>query len=1196
MAKIGMGKAAADLQSGQAPTAAESTKATLRQAMGDMVDSMEVPEQEPSVSNLPTQPIYSEAAGFTPEGDLLPLDERGQLADEGRMNPEFSDWQDAGEQRYGADTSPVAPAAPVPARDDTVNMMARAEHFSKQLDKAQNPDAFTINWHPKSSVRDDYVNINKRIANSSSLAEKADLMKARETLLESQGKTENTLAQTINSKLNAVVEDPNTGMTSVDPDFGRVASMATENSLDNAFMGNKDVDEEMEETMTEDERGNAVPVDKVNPADLATSTGREVHKWWAAEKKARGEPISDTITDQEAKDLGAASLMTYAGSFPRLMNVDYTKGGKDADGNPNAEGMRFVLTDMGSRQLENNRGTRKRMFDTRHEPFSTPQPHGLTGDSKADKPAIRGRSNLESEDKAYASLDQIEESLTNQNGVAHMVDARRSRIALAFVLPSLYSQIGDPSNAFGDAFGLGTVSYDTIVKEQMTLEGQPEDKANSFAMNVMSSKKEATAREVQAIAKRLGTPSYLTWAMQPLTGRSMAQQTDFNPTRNKIVRTVTRSKHPAVIRGMTGRLYKNYMNILALSFGKDNLLSEGRIADIKENSAKYRAWGKTLKDNLDAAFPMEQFQQGAEAIATGQKVPDPSQQLLGFQMGLDPELKEFLLKKGEDAVMAVDALIDFSEFMDNTEAGRPHKTFVNAYIDGKTNGIANQAAMLGIRKLAYKTGLLREDGAEEAITEGDIRDYMEELITARLNNGTIPVISMESLPAGKDTILLDVLKSLGQKRDINKQISMIFPYGKELLGMKKEIAKLLPSIRAKDALLDGNINELVAAGVKLDDIVKAAHDSVVYSLFEIFGQDTFKTRAIMRQVGYMHAFTDDLFSIRGPVGHRINMGGRRLDPTTTETNYVDVKGTNQENHKNMRMKLNASDQYLSSASNKIKKDGTADIAGHVRGQSSVIPTQAFDAATVVRTSTGGSWQKLKDAHPEGDPYFLQIYDAYKVDVHNFDVISSEVNKNFLDLTTRDYNFLEEAGKELDNLARDFEAKMKSTNRELSLAEDGSMAFLGKLMDPDTRITAEGKEIHARLGAKAFVASVFPIDPDGNFMGRTDYKPPANRLTPAEIMTRYNKFLEDQAGYLQGRIVFALNQAGPKKKYRVGAVPDSINSTEALAVFNELMDFSKNRQRLSALVSRTRANSRALREEVLEQERRTGYGALQFHAH
>jgi len=1203
MSKVGMGKAASDLQGGQTPTAADSTRSTLSAALGNIVDGMEIPKVEETPSGLPNADtsIYSEGAGFTPEGDLLPLDERAALADQGMMNPEFTDWQDAGTQRYQAEqqaSAPIEAMVSTPDRENSVNMMARAEHFSKQIDKASNPDAYTINWHPKSSVRDDYVNLNKKIANSQSLVEKTELLQQREQLVKNQGETENTLSQTINTKLNAVVEDPNTGMTSIDPDFGRVVSMATENSLDNAFMGNKDVDEDMENSMTEDERGNAIAVDKINPADLATQTGRQIHKWWVAEKKANGQPVADTLTDQEAKDLGATGLMSYAGAFPDMLGVDYTKGGRDADGNPNAEGMRFVLKDEGRRSLEANRDTRKRIFDTRTEPSRTAKPAGLTGDSAKEKPAIRGRKNLESDDKAYASLETVEESLSNQNSVNHIVDNRRSRIALALLLPSLYGEIGDPTNVFGDAFGMGSVAYDTIVKEQMTLHNMPEDKANNFAMNVIQSKKKAMAREIQAIAKNMGVPNYLTYAMQPLTGRTMAQQTDFNPTRKKIVRFVTRSMHPAVIRSAAGRLYDNYMNIMALSFGADSFLPKGRMRDLNNNKQKYRDWGISLRDNLETAFPEAMFLQGTEAIREGQQVPDPSQQLLLFQRGLAPDLMEYLTKKGEDAPMAMDALIDFANFWDNMDAGKPHKTHVNAYIDGKTNGIANQAIMLGIRKLAFKVGLLRSDGSETAIEGGDVRDRMAELITARLDEGTIPVIPMNRLQDGKDGILLKVLKKLGADRTINKQISMIFPYGKEITGMKGEIAKLIPEIRSKDKLLDQNMSELEAAGIKTSEIVAAAHDNVVYSLFDIFGEDTFKTRSIMRHVGFLHALTDSLFSIRGPVGHRINMGDRRIDPSTTKTTSVSVKNTAQDQNKNMTMKLNVSDQYLSSASNKPSDlDPRGDVGGHARGQAQVIPTQSYDAAVVLRSSSGKTWDKLKASHPAAEPYFLQIYDAYKVDVHNFDVLSEEVNNNWFDLTTKDYSFLEEAQKELDTLSNSFEARMKADpTREYSLEGDGTFSYLGRIMDPEAKRNTDGKVIYTRKAAKVFAASIFPMDPDGNFMGRTDYKAnPKSRKTPAIIMEEYNNFLNDQAGALQTLMTKAINGAG-KKNLRVGEIPSSINSMEALAVFEAVTRFSHSKARLGSLVQRTNKNRAALRAETIAQKIRTGFGALQFWAH
>lgn len=1179
MSKYGSGRVVSST-----PSPSQSTRAVLESAFGRaMAENMDIPEEQ-EVTAAPTQPTPSLPTGFTNESmeTLTPLNQRMEQANEGTLDPRFDSWEKTGASVLPdnrMNTTPVEASPKFTTNDPTHNMLWRADIMTSNLDK-NSKNNFTVNMYPPTGVKDAFVQLNQRIEEANSLEEKMALHRERQRLMESpDAKTDNTLPNTLNNKLLATDIQADTGYTSINPDFAKIVSMSVENVLDDGFMGaNKD--ENSSEGWTEEEDGTLVtPVDQLNPADLTLRAGKEIQKWWDAELQGKGQK-TQPMNEQELRDVGAFGLMTYVGSFPKMFDVQ-----KDG-------GMRFGLTSVGKSELEANRDLRNRMFGVRIHPLSEPSGKGLKGAAGREKPALRKEGQLKSKG---GNLDLLNESIMNQNGVAHVVDDRRARIGMVMALPALFSPIDSPFAKFADAFGVGPVALKTSVEEHKSVRGMDDQSALDAAVKVMSLKKKDLAREVKTITDHGVGSKYVTYGAQPLTTRTMVQQSDFNPTRNKFVRAVTRSKHPAMIRGMEGRLYDNYMNIMALSFGEDSLLPAGRLKDLNDNKDKYLGWGRQLRDALDKSLPKDVFESISTGIRTNQPTsPEAVRPMVDFQRSLSPDLLEFLQKKGEDAIMAADALIDFANFDDNMKAGRPHVTHVNAYVDGKTNGIANQGAMLGIEKLGKMVGMLR-GSLRAALDGGDVRDAMADIISKRIDNGDIPVVSQEKLGIHSQTFA-DVLRKLGTAKPINKAVSMVFPYGKEITGMGGEIESKLPELVANDPELDIMLQQLEAAGISRKMVVDAAQDNVVFALLDIFGDKTFRTRSIMRNVGFLHGIIDEPFSIKGPTGHRMYLGGDRYDTSKAVQTSVSVRNTKQPNLTSMTTQVSPS--YPSAGANRpSERDIRGEAGGYVRGRSAVIPTQSMDAAVVIRTSTGDSWNKLKDAHPAGDPYFFQIYDAFKVDVHNYDVLVDEINQNWLDVTTRDWNFLDEAENELVQLERKAADKLLANpNQKFSLEDGGSLQYLGRLMDPEPRQTQKGDTENYRGVAKSFAQSVFPIEVHGDFDGLKARKGEnLRRLKPNDMLNQYDTFIKSKAKLLQSEIISAVNRVG-KRRLEAGQVPTELSGEEAYAAFKAVIDFAQAKGKLRDLNREVRNDRASLRDKVMRQKAETSYGALQYWAH
>lgn len=1218
-----MGKVGAALdaqriqQGGGTPTPSETLRRVLNKALGSVSDSVEI-QPETVLQNVPqTQPqieldpVASETAGFTPEGELLPLEERFQNYQNGVSRPQFNDWQNSG-QTVNPNFARPAPAnlgpnndqtnaISIPApRDPVLDFLSRAERQASMMDPTDRSTP-TIRVRDTNvtdkRVKEEWIDNNKRMAMSVDPAEMEALRKRQYELANADNR-ESTILGSYLDKLNAMSIDPRTGYASPNQNFLKVGAMATEHALDGLFLGTSD---DYEQVMI-GEAESRPSQDLVNPSDAAERVGRQVVKWWDAEKKAEGETINPNLNAQELKDIGGMFLLSYAKANPNLINIVNTK--PDAEGNyvkdETGRAIRFELTPEGNVVYDANRAAREEAMGIVIDPLIQPAP-GNRGAAEREKPAYRNKSAIKGEGRspAYATLDEFEESIENQNGVAHIVDDRRTRIVSAMLIPSLYAPIGTKNDMFGDMFGIGESSFETTRLEKKLLNGLDEQAAFDEAVKITNSKKKEASEDVMTAIRFRGRPNYLTMAMQPLAGRMMAQQSKFNPTRKKIIRFVTRSKHPATITGKGSKAWKAYMNIMALSFGADAKLEKGRLADLEVNKEKYYGWGKLLENALNDTIPQEAYEVIAKQIRAGRPLPQgAAQNLVKFQKAIksDPGLLELLLEKGEDAPMAIDALIDFKNFNDAMDAGRPHMTFVNAYVDGKTNGIANQGMMLGNEELAVRVGALRGDGATEAVEGGDVRKAMANRIVDRLEQ-TIPVIPEEKYAgnAGKYHDIKTVLQILGSEKTINKAISMIFPYGKELGGMRGEIEKLIPEMRANNKELDALMNSLDMDA----DLINAAHDNVVYALFDIFGEDTFNTRGIMRSVGFMHAIADQIFSLRGPAGHRIFLGDRRVsdNPEHVTRSTVAVQDPNGVAH---QLTLQNSKTYMSSAA---KKDGEA--AGYVRGRAAVIPTQSIDAATVVRTTTGASWERLKDAHPAGDPYFFQIYDAFKVDVHSYQTIVHEANRNFLDITTRDWNFVEEAMKEYRRLS-DYFRKVMQADPDRVHNFQGRFEYILDLMNPEVR-SMGGIPLPQRSNMKTFTRAAYPINPKLKYsekgfekMNEEDLK----KMTPQDIQRGYEKFIDEKAKVLQRKMFQAYNEnaRGEVKKIQPDnfsnrlTLPKLISSRQALAIFDVLESEIGLDQRLSELTMKTNRNRARLRNKILDRYKRRGDWVAQFWAH
>lgn len=133
----------------------------------------------------------------------------------------------------------------------------------------------------------------------------------------------------------------------------------------------------------------------------------------------------------------------------------------------------------------------------------------------------------------------------------------------------------------------------------------------------------------------------------------------------------------------------------------------------------------------------------------------------------------------------------------------------------------------------------------------------------------------------------------------------------------------------------------------------------------------------------------------------------------------------------------------SSSAGRLNSYGELQYGDYAYGGSVVGPVQALDAATVALTTTGKSWNRLKQASG-GNPYVHTIYDAFKTDAMGYDVILEEVNTNWLE-TSMTWSYLEQAQKSLREASAKWKSEIAKRDPKAIVAENEA-AYLRWIME------------------------------------------------------------------------------------------------------------------------------------------------------
>ena len=786
--------------------------------------------------------------------------------------------------------------------------------------------------------------------------------------------------------------------TDIDPLFLQVGSVVTENIITRLAEGQTPtVDFQAEKV----DREEAAPKGEVGKAQSNIELGNQVNREYQRLKNANeGRPTDDyqDLDPNDASVLGDAFKEMYASANP-----NYLKRAESEFGTYVA----FQLTAEGDAALNSPEAKLKRAIlfpGVNVRPAKTPQKGQLQSEvgrtaTKRQTGHVKG---------TPAGTQVIDEAKRNLSTVANVVDNQRLKIAYATVIPAL---MGDP--LWRDIHNIGSKQEAKFAAEAKKAQREGIEYDPVVTMQGLENN---LAQALRALAMERKGANYLTYYTQNFNGRIAPQQSYFDPTTSKLVRFATRNAIPAKAVPHK-RVDKNLRQMYAMMLvdGADALLPNEREFALQSATPQLEKWGNELIVALDNAITNEQADAISQAIEEGRPLNE-LENLPVLQVSED--LQQAINKKGEDGPHYIDGLIDFAKYSKARKAGVPHNSFFNAYMDGKTNGIASNGIQMGSREIAFKTGVLRT-GNRTLLDEGiDVRDALMNNLTEELDTTGIQTT---------DPNMYTVARAVYNYRQLAKDTTMTFGYGKEMESFEEDISDTV------DLLIE--IDPDVAAAMEAltqdkdrDGVVNDLWSAYTNHLGGALSAEALESRPLMRAAATYFALMDRPFTMTTATDFELNLGG---ELTTGEhgEGYTETAYTIHEDGKKRKVTAQRyATRPTALAAKGDDKPGSRAYGGSLPG-----PVQSIDAATVALTASGKSWKKLKE-NSHGHPYLHTIYDAFKVDAMGYDVVLDEVNNNWLDASMK-WSYLESTMDSLQENIKEYRKELNEYPNSLPIDTD-----------------------------------------------------------------------------------------------------------------------------------------------------------------
>ena len=768
----------------------------------------------------------------------------------------------------------------------------------------------------------------------------------------------------------------------------------------------------------------------------------------------------------------------------------------------------FTVTQLGQSLFQDSEQIRKMYFPKEHvDPLLEPRQKIKT------RVAGKLKGVDENGQEIVVTSEILEEAISNLESVGHLVDEQRLKILYSTLIPALLHNPNSTdlfANMSAEIHGVGETKLKSFMAKQMFENSRANgNKDYNSAANMIILKRHI-AQSALGIAKAGHATQHLTYFLSAFNGRLTPEQTHFNLTNSKQVRFVTRNPAQTEIKwGSNIEDGLRQMYAMALIKGADSVMPRLREAMFKAEQETLAADGKILLDAL--TMTKEETDQISEAIKKGISLNSPEFPKISGGLKLDAEnpshkrIMEAIQSKGDDGPAYIDGLIDVYKYTEAKKNNTQFYSSFNVYIDGKTNGIAINAMQLGSEPLARMTGITREgadDVAKFAVQDDvDIRDYLADQLTQALegeSEGMLPDRVLYDEFKGMQVELTYVIKELFNYRQLNKDVTMTFGYGKQLESFKQDLEQALfmlaadpalskfndegqsvfESLKILDAGSAGYSNVLgsrnVARGKIQERIVDIVFDTYMEKVREVMTPEAIQARSLMYGAAMFHVLADEVYEIKSAMGIPIRLGGRESlgFQEKNRTKYT-VFTTDPDTGERQQRTVHANEYDTRSTSSAVKftgydKDGNrlGRTGGKTFGGIIPGPIQSMDAATVALVSSGKAWVKLTEAAGSNTPYLHTIYDAFKLDPSNFQVGVKTINDTWLE-ANMGWNYLKQTRAALVSARNKFNNKMDKLTQgsQVSISGDSGYRMFGEIlnvMEVSDRVTGKPYKIRPEL--------------------------------------------------------------------------------------------------------------------------------------
>ena len=330
-------------------------------------------------------------------------------------------------------------------------------------------------------------------------------------------------------------------------------------------------------------------------------------------------------------------------------------------------------------------------------------------------------------------------------------------------------------------------------------------------------------------------------------------------------------------------------------------------------------------------------------------------------------------------------------------------TTYEAEMDGIAHGVTSNGAALGVENTMIRGGVYHADSVQKQVSpENDIVGDITKEMAAVMQHGAQETVTRFGKGADEQGKFLSVLSLAVQDRaNFLKKAPMTFVYGQELKNLREHV---------KATLYTGDMADAIApyldAGIDVTQLENFLLQVMQNSLVEpALRPESVQVSRQLRANNVLATLTGIPLYYDNAMGFRNWIGNVAEDATfESPLGFAGTEGTTTPKQADVRHYRDV----IHGAAPRHRGIGREQIGGWGHGR--IIPSvvQSYDGNMIAKTSSGDSIKRGRDkARSRGHKYgFLPIFDAFKTNLANIDIVREEANKNWWD-GIQDKNFVED---------------------------------------------------------------------------------------------------------------------------------------------------------------------------------------------